>query len=151
MVWNCRTTLKLSDESGPTISDHTKQHYRNKRSMITPEARPPVIIDSQCSSINWFERSTEYVLPRIQVILYIYIYIFLFTLVRQKHADGQCFGECSSAGADLGGGCRGCAHPPSPEMTCSFLIQLVSCQKKNYVVHWSDWCWSRARDECTPS
>ena len=29
------------------------------------------------------------------------------------------------AGADLGGGCRGCA--PSPEMTCGFLIQLVFC------------------------
>ena len=41
------------------------------------------------------------------------------------------------AGADLGGGCRGCA-PPSPEMTCGFLIQLVFCQKKkkNYVVYW---------------
>ena len=32
-------------------------------------------------------------------------------------------------GADLGGGCRGCA-PPLPEMTCGFLIQLVFCQKK---------------------
>ena len=31
-------------------------------------------------------------------------------------------------GADLGGGCRGCAHPP--EMTCGFLIQLVFCKKK---------------------
>ena len=50
------------------------------------------------------------------------------------------------AGADLGGGCRGCAPPP-PEMTCGFLIQLVFCKKKNYVVYW---CWSKARDECTP-
>ena len=33
-----------------------------------------------------------------------------------------------SSGADLGGGCRGCAPPP--EMTCGFLIQLVFCQKK---------------------
>ena len=38
-------------------------------------------------------------------------------------------------GADLGGGCRGCA-PPLPEMTCGFLIQLVFCEKKNYVVYW---------------
>ena len=39
-------------------------------------------------------------------------------------------------GADLGGGCRGCAPPPpTPEMTCGFLIQLVFC-KKNYVVYW---------------
>ena len=32
-------------------------------------------------------------------------------------------------GADLGGGCRGCAPPPR-EMTCGFLIQLVFCKKK---------------------
>ena len=34
----------------------------------------------------------------------------------------------ADAGADLGGGCRGCA--PLPEMTCGFLIQLVFCKKK---------------------
>ena len=39
------------------------------------------------------------------------------------------------AGADLGGGCRGCAPPP-PKMTCGFLIQLVFCEKKNHVVYW---------------
>ena len=34
-------------------------------------------------------------------------------------------------GADLGGGCRGCAHPsPPPEMTGRFVIQLVFCKKK---------------------
>ena len=32
-------------------------------------------------------------------------------------------------GADLWGGCRGCA-PPLPEMTCGFLIQLLFCKKK---------------------
>ena len=42
--------------------------------MITPEAWTPVIINNQCSSIKWIERSTEYVLPRIQVFIYIYIY-----------------------------------------------------------------------------
>ena len=31
----------------------------------------------------------------------------------------------SASGADLGGGCRGCAPPPTSEMTCGFLIQLV--------------------------
>ena len=36
-------------------------------------------------------------------------------------------GRCR-AGADLGGGCRGCA--PLPEMTCGFLIQLAFCPKK---------------------
>ena len=35
-----------------------------------------------------------------------------------------------ASGADLGGGCRGCAPPPPPEMTCGFLIQLVFCKKK---------------------
>ena len=29
------------------------------------------IINSQCSSIKWIERSTEYVLPRIQVFIYL--------------------------------------------------------------------------------
>ena len=38
------------------------------------------------------------------------------------------------SGADLGGGCRGCAPPP--EITCGFLLQLVFCKKKNYVVYW---------------
>ena len=43
--------------------------------------------------------------------------------------------ETNPAGADLGGGCRGCA--PSPEITRGFLIQLVFCKKKkNYVVYW---------------
>ena len=36
--------------------------------------------------------------------------------------DGATF-IVAGAGADLGGGCRGCAPPP--EMTCGFLIQLV--------------------------
>ena len=38
------------------------------------------------------------------------------------------FGPLCNPGADLGGGCRGCARPP--EMACGFLIQLVFCQKK---------------------
>ena len=33
------------------------------------------------------------------------------------------------SGADLGGGCRGCASPP-PEMTCGFLIQLSAAPPK---------------------
>ena len=35
--------------------------------------------------------------------------------------------ELNTPGADLGGGCRGCA--PLPEMTYGFLIQLVFCKK----------------------
>ena len=48
------------------------------------------------------------------------------------------------------GGSRGRVQEvriPPPKMTCGFLIQLVFC-KKNYVVYW---CWSRARDNGTPS
>ena len=33
------------------------------------------------------------------------------------------------SGADLGGGCKGCA-PPSPEMTCGFLNNWYSAKKK---------------------
>ena len=36
-----------------------------------------------------------------------------------------------SSGADLGGGCMGCAPPPLPhDMTCGFLIQVVFCKTK---------------------
>ena len=37
-------------------------------------------------------------------------------------------------GADLGGGCRGCASPPLPEMPCGFLIQLVFCKKTMWFI-----------------
>ena len=37
------------------------------------------------------------------------------------------------AGADLGGGCRGCT-PLDPEMTYGFLIQLVFCKKCDLLV-----------------
>ena len=73
-ISNSKTSmLKLPHECGPTISDHTKKYCRNKRSMITLEAWTPVIINSQCSSIKWIEHSTKYVLPRIQVYLYLCI------------------------------------------------------------------------------
>ena len=39
------------------------------------------------------------------------------------------------AGADLGGG-WGVGGCEMTEMTCGFLIQLVFCKKKNYVVYW---------------
>ena len=54
---------------------------------------------------------------------------------RQQHAAGVyqrtqhvTSNNVGSSGADLGGGCRGCA--PLPEMTCGFLVQLVFCKKK---------------------
>ena len=42
------------------------------------------------------------------------------------------------SGADPAGRVQGVRTPPPhhPEMTCGFLIQLVFCQKKNYVVYW---------------
>ena len=47
---------------------------------------------------------------------------------------GPCLIWVHRTGADLVGGCRGCAPPPSPpppsEITCGFLIQLVFWQKK---------------------
>ena len=37
------------------------------------------------------------------------------------------------SGADVGGGCKGCAHPPPrprpPEVTCGLMIQLAFCRK----------------------
>ena len=39
-------------------------------------------------------------------------------------------------GGGGGGGGGPPPPPPPPEMTCGFLIQLVFCQKKNYVVYW---------------
>ena len=44
------------------------------------------------------------------------------------HANTKSCPVCCSyslAGANLGGGCRGCAPPPPPGMTCGFLIQVV--------------------------
>ena len=54
--------MKLPDECGPTIWDHTKQHCRNKTSMITPEAWTPVIINIY--------------------IIYIYTYVFFWTYIQ---------------------------------------------------------------------
>ena len=63
--------------------------------------------------------------------LYIYLSRFVIAIHSTLGRRNANFGQ---AGADLGGGCRGCAPPPPPpEMTCGFLIQLVFC-KKNYVV-----------------
>ena len=50
---------------------------RKKRSMISPEAWSPVIINSQCSSIKRIKRSTKYVLPRS---IYIYTDTFILSI-----------------------------------------------------------------------
>ena len=47
-----------------------------------------------------------------------------------------------TTGADLRGGCRGCAPPPRDDLRFSNTTGIL--QKKKYVVYW---CWSRARDE----
>ena len=65
-----------------------------------------------------------------------------FTLLRFSFRDrhrilrsGPLYKVPSDAGADLGGGCRGCAPlPPPAEMTCGFLIQLVFCKKKLWFI-----------------
>ena len=57
---------------------------------------------------------------------------FTYNKVIYAHKeDGSILTIYSStcSGADLGGGCRGCAPLP-PEMTCGFLIQLVYPPKK---------------------
>ena len=56
----------------------------------------------------------------------VFVWISLDSLV--AFAVSVCRFSFASAGADLGGGCRGCAPPP--EMTRGFLIQLVFCKKK---------------------
>ena len=61
----------------------SKQHCCNKQSMITSEAWTPVIINSQCSSIKWIERSAKYVLPRIQVCMYV-PYVCIRDLPKQE-------------------------------------------------------------------
>ena len=53
----------------------------------------------------------------------------------------------SNSGADLGGGCRGCAPPRWDYLRFSNTTGILQ-KKKNYVVYW---CWSRARDEGTLS
>ena len=47
-------SLKVPDECGPTISDHTKQHCRNKRSMIAPEALTLVIINTYIQTYMFY-------------------------------------------------------------------------------------------------
>ena len=55
----------------------------------------------------------------------VFCYLFKGALCFQVLALG-CY-----AGADLGGGCRGCA--PLPEMTYGFLIQLVLYKKMWFI------------------
>ena len=54
--------LTLRDDCGLIISDHTKQHCRNKRWLLL---KPELMCScSQYSSIKWIEHSTKYILPR---------------------------------------------------------------------------------------
>ena len=68
--------------------------------------------------------------PRDKYFFYLLAY-FLVYKKGSKHMSHEGFCYChlyGNTGADLGGGCRGCAPPP-PKMTCSVLIQLVFCKK----------------------
>ena len=64
---------------GAIISDHTKQHCRNKRWLLL---KPELLWShSHCSPIKWIEPSAKYILPRIQVfICLIYYYINILFL-----------------------------------------------------------------------
>ena len=63
--------------------------------MITPEAWIPVIINSQCSSIIWIERSTKYVLLGIHVYTtFTYIITYLFTNLLGGSGSGQTTLSC---------------------------------------------------------
>ena len=71
------------------IFSHYSPRFQRTRSVITPEAWTPVIINSQCSSNKWIGRSTKYVLPRIQVFIYIPIHLscpFLKNPCLQTHS-----------------------------------------------------------------
>ena len=46
--------------------------------------------------------------------------------------------QSATVGADLGGGCRGCAPPP-PEMTCGFLISTVQSASQLYKICFIIW------------
>ena len=81
--------------------------------------------------LSWFELTTlentityHFKVDRLQIILVAKKY-------KSTCRNALCLFYISIVftGADLGGGCRGCAHP-LPEMTCGFLIQLVFCKKK---------------------
>ena len=53
----------------------------------------------------------------------------LFAVSMKKWGSKLMVNNAELAGADLGGGSRGCA-PPTPEMTCGSLTQLVFCENK---------------------
>ena len=54
-----------------------------------------------------------------------------------KFFSGGSRGKVQGVGGGGGGGPTPPQPPPPPhEMTCGFLIQLVFCEKKNYVVYW---------------
>ena len=71
-------SLKLSDECGPIISDHTKQHCRNKRWLLLKPERLWNQSHNQCSSIKWIERSTKYILHRIQAFTFQRAYVYTY-------------------------------------------------------------------------
>ena len=47
--------------------------------------------------------------------------------------------ESKGTWADPGGGCRGCAPPPPPEMTCGFLINTVQSASQLYKICFIIW------------
>ena len=78
-------------------------------------------------SVQWL--CSKSVHPGYSYICLIPLYCCTAVMFRVLQADLWQFAIYS--GADLGGGCRGCA--PLPEMTYGFLIQLVLCKKQKKV------------------
>ena len=73
---------------GAIISDHTKQHCRNKRWLLL---KPELLWShSHCFPIKWIEPSAKYILPRIQVfICLIYYYINILFYKGEKGSRGN--------------------------------------------------------------
>ena len=81
------------------------------------------------------------------ILYFIHCYKHFTTLLLRNKLPKQILRWLHVSRGGSRGRVQGVRTPPPPEMTCGFLIQLALCKKKNYVVYW---CWSRARDECTP-
>ena len=66
--------------------------------------------------------------------------VSVVALTAEGFSSSSCFRHLNSSSEIMSfrGGSRGRVQGvrTPPEMTCGFLIQLVFCKKKNYVVYW---------------
>ena len=106
--------------------------------------RKPLSLSIACHLGLWVEKYPQ---EANAVMLCWSIASFMVQIKPKPRPDWSLLGVKSNSRGGSRGRVQGVRTPP-PEMTCGFLIQLVFYQKKNYMVYW---CWSRARNECTPS